>query len=155
MKISVNWLKEYIPVDHTVEEIANKVSLTGIESGPVKLGEELTNLVVGHITSVTPHPDSDHLKLCQVDVGEEEEIQIVCGAPNVAADQYVIVALHGAHLPNGVRIKRGKLRGQESNGMICGLDKLAFLLNTCQKNLKMVFMFLTNHKHQVKTFMIY
>ena len=124
MKISVNWLKEYIPVDHTVEEIANKVSLTGIESGPVKLGEELTNLVVGHITSVKPHPDSDHLKLCQVDVGEEEEIQIVCGAPNVAADQYVIVALHGAHLPNGVRIKRGKLRGQESNGMICGLDEV-------------------------------
>ena len=124
MKISVNWLKEYIPVTHTVEEMADKISLTGIESGPVKLGEELTGLVVGHITSVKPHPDSDHLKVCQVDVGEAEEIQIVCGAPNVAEDQYVIVALHGAHLPNGVRIKRGKLRGQESNGMICGLDEV-------------------------------
>ncbi|WP_119326007.1 phenylalanine--tRNA ligase subunit beta [Companilactobacillus musae] len=124
MKISVNWLKEYIPVDHTVEEMANKISLTGIESGPVKLGEELTNLVVGHITSIKSHPDSDHLKVCQVDVGESEDIQIVCGAPNVAVDQYVIVALHGAHLPNGVRIKRGKLRGQESNGMICGLDEV-------------------------------
>lgn len=124
MKISVNWLKEYIPVNHTVEEMANKISLTGIESGPVKLGEELTNLVVGHITSVVPHPDSDHLKVCQVDVGETEDIQIVCGAPNVAVDQYVIVALHGAHLPGGVKIKRGKLRGQESNGMICGLDEV-------------------------------
>ncbi|MGQ2374301.1 phenylalanine--tRNA ligase subunit beta [Companilactobacillus zhachilii] len=124
MKISVNWLKEYIPVNHTVEEMANKISLTGIESGPVKLGEELTNLVVGHITSVVPHPDSDHLKVCQVDVGETEDIQIVCGAPNVATDQYVIVALHGAHLPGGVKIKRGKLRGQESNGMICGLDEV-------------------------------
>jgi len=61
MKISVNWLKEYIPVTHTVEEMADKVSLTGIESGPVNLGEELTNLVVGHITIITPHPDSDHL----------------------------------------------------------------------------------------------
>ncbi|CAJ1199933.1 phenylalanine--tRNA ligase subunit beta [Companilactobacillus nantensis] len=124
MKISVNWLKEYIPVNHTVEEMANKISLTGIESGPVKLGEELTNLVVGHITSVVPHPDSDHLKVCQVDVGESEDIQIVCGAPNVAVGQYVIVALHGAQLPGGVKIKRGKLRGQESNGMICGLDEV-------------------------------
>lgn len=124
MKISVNWLKEYIPVTHTVEEMADKISLTGIESSPVKLGEELTNLVVGHITSIAPHPDSDHLKVCQVDVGESEDIQIVCGAPNAAADQYVIVALHGAHLPNGVKIKRGKLRGQESNGMICGLDEV-------------------------------
>ena len=81
MKISVNWLKEYIPVNHTVEEMADKVSLTGIESGPVKLGEELTNLVVGHITSVTPHPDSDHLKVCQVDVGEDADIQIVWVLP--------------------------------------------------------------------------
>ncbi|KRN99794.1 phenylalanine--tRNA ligase subunit beta [Companilactobacillus kimchiensis] len=124
MKISVNWLKEYIPVTHTVEEMADKVSLTGIESGPVNLGEELTNLVVGHITSITPHPDSDHLKVCQVDVGEDTDIQIVCGAPNVAEGQYVIVALHGAHLPDGIKIKRGKLRGQESNGMICGLDEV-------------------------------
>ena len=124
MKISVNWLKEYIPVNHTVEEMADKISLTGIESSPVKLGEELSNLVVGHITDVKPHPDSDHLKVCQVDVGEDEDIQIVCGAPNVAVDQYVIVAKHGAHLPDGVRIKRGKLRGQESNGMICGLDEV-------------------------------
>lgn len=124
MKISVNWLKEYILVDHTVEEMADKISLTGIESSPVRLGEELTDLVVGHITKVEPHPDSDHLKVCQVDVGESAEIQIVCGAPNVSVDQYVIVAMHGAHLPNGVRIKRGKLRGQESNGMICGLDEV-------------------------------
>ena len=124
MKISVNWLKEYIPVTHTVEEMANKISLTGIESSPVELGTELTGLVVGHITSVKPHPDSDHLKVCMVDVGEDEDIQIVCGAPNVAVDQYVIVATHGAHLPDGIRIKRGKLRGQESNGMICGLDEV-------------------------------
>ncbi len=124
MKISVNWLKEYIPVTHTVEEMADKISLTGIESGPVSLGEKLSGLVVGHITSVKPHPDSDHLKVCMVDVGESEDIQIVCGAPNAAADQYVIVALHGAHLPDGTKIKRGKLRGQESNGMICGLDEV-------------------------------
>lgn len=124
MKISINWLKEYIPVTHTVEEMANKISLTGIESSPVKLGEGVDGLVIGHITSVKPHPDSDHLKICMVDVGESEDKQIICGAPNVAKDQYVIVALHGSHLPNGVRIKRGKLRGQESDGMICGLDEV-------------------------------
>lgn len=124
MKISLSWLKEYIPVTHTVEEIANKVSLTGIESSPVKLGEGLDKLVVGHITSIKPHPDSDHLNICTVDVGEDEDIQIVCGAPNVADGQYVIVARHGAHLPEGNRIKRGKIRGVESNGMICGLDEI-------------------------------
>ncbi|AKP66745.1 phenylalanine--tRNA ligase subunit beta [Companilactobacillus ginsenosidimutans] len=124
MKISLDWLKEYIPVNHTVEEIANKVSLTGIESAPVKLGEDLSNLVVGHITDIKPHPDSDHLNLCQVDIGESEDVQIVCGAPNVAKDQYVIVALDGADLPAGKKIKRGEIRGQESNGMICGLDEL-------------------------------
>ncbi|WP_334328390.1 phenylalanine--tRNA ligase subunit beta [Companilactobacillus sp. HBUAS59699] len=124
MKISVNWLKEYIPVEHTVEEMADKISLTGIESSPVHNGEGLDKLVVGHITSIKPHPDSDHLNITTVDVGEDDDIQIVCGAPNVANDQYVIVALHGAHLPEGKRIKRGKIRGQESNGMICGLDEI-------------------------------
>lgn len=124
MKISIDWLKEYIPVTHTVEEIANKVSLTGIESAPVELGTDLSNLVVGHITSLKPHPDSDHLNLCQVDVGQAEYIQIVCGAPNVAEGQYVIVALDGANLPAGKEIKKGAIRGQESNGMICGLDEL-------------------------------
>lgn len=124
MKISMNWLKEYLPVEHSVEEIANKVSLTGIESAPVKLGTDLSKLVVGHITSIKPHPDSDHLNLCQVDIGEAEDVQIVCGAPNVAADQYVIVALDGADLPAGKKIKKGEIRGQVSNGMICGLDEL-------------------------------
>ncbi|WP_125590351.1 phenylalanine--tRNA ligase subunit beta [Companilactobacillus jidongensis] len=124
MKISVNWLKEYIPVTHTVEEMANKISLTGIESSPVHNAEGLDKLVVGHITSISQHPDSDHLNITTVDVGEDDDIQIVCGAPNVANDQYVIVALHGAHLPEGKRIKKGKIRGQESNGMICGLDEI-------------------------------
>ncbi|WP_125769911.1 phenylalanine--tRNA ligase subunit beta [Companilactobacillus furfuricola] len=124
MKISMDWLKEYLPVDHSVEEIANKVSLTGIESAPVKLGTDLSKLVVGHITSIKPHPDSDHLNLCQVDIGQSKEVQIVCGAPNVANDQYVIVALDGADLPAGKKIKKGEIRGQVSNGMICGLDEL-------------------------------
>ncbi|APX72554.1 phenylalanine--tRNA ligase subunit beta [Companilactobacillus allii] len=124
MKISVNWLKEYIPVTHTVEEMANKISLTGIESSPVHNDEGLDKLVVGHITSIKKHPDSDHLNVTTVYIGEDEDIQIVCGAPNVADGQYVIVALHGAHLPEGKRIKRGKIRGQESNGMICGLDEI-------------------------------
>ncbi|MQS51431.1 phenylalanine--tRNA ligase subunit beta [Companilactobacillus mishanensis] len=124
MKISMNWLKEYLPVEHNVEEIANKVSLTGIESAPVELGTDLSGLVVGHIIDVKPHPDSDHLNLCQVEIGEKEPVQIVCGAPNVANGQYVIVAKNGANLPAGKVIKSGEIRGQLSNGMICGLDEL-------------------------------
>ncbi|WP_129045163.1 phenylalanine--tRNA ligase subunit beta [Companilactobacillus metriopterae] len=123
MKISRNWLNEYIQLNQSTADIANKISLTGIESMPVYIGKDLSNLVVGHITKIEDHPDSDHMHICQVDVGEKE-IQIVCGAPNVALDQYVIVALDGATLPDGVKIKKGKLRGEESNGMICGLDEL-------------------------------
>ena len=82
-----------------------------------------TNLVVGYVESCVPHPNSDHLSLCQVDVGNEK-LQIVCGAPNVRAGQHVIVAKEGAELPGGFKIKRAKIRGVESNGMICSLNEL-------------------------------
>ena len=87
-------------------------------------GEEISKVVVGKLLSVVPHEDSDHLVVCMVDVGESEPLQIVTGAPNVKAGDYVPVALDGSTLPGGVKIKKGKLRGKESNGMLCSLGEL-------------------------------
>ena len=92
-------------------------------------GSEIKNVVVGKLLSVVPHENSDHLVVCQVDVGQEQPIQIVTGAPNVKAGDIVPVALCGAELPNGVKIKKGKLRGVESNGMLCSLGELGLTVH--------------------------
>lgn len=128
MKVSYKWLKEYLDLsDVTPEELAEKMSRTGIEVDDVIYpGKGLSKIVVGETLSVVDHPDSDHLHVCQVNVGAEEPIQIVCGAPNVAAGQKVIVALHGARITGNAKIKKGKMRGQESNGMICSLAELGY-----------------------------
>lgn len=103
------------------------MSRTGIEVDDVIYpGKGLSKIVVGETLSVVDHPDSDHLHVCQVNIGTEEPIQIVCGAPNVAAGQKVIVALHGARITGNAKIKKGKMRGQESNGMICSLAELGY-----------------------------
>ncbi|MGR3741622.1 phenylalanine--tRNA ligase subunit beta [Companilactobacillus sp. DQM5] len=130
MKISLNWLKDYLQIDETPQEIANRVSLTGIEVADViKPAEGLKKIVVGHINKIEPHPDSDHLNICQVDVGESEDYQIVCGAPNVAQGQDVIVALPNSRIANNEKIKKGKLRGVISMGMICALQEIGFSEN--------------------------
>ncbi|WP_319471520.1 phenylalanine--tRNA ligase subunit beta [uncultured Trichococcus sp.] len=128
MKVSYKWLKEYLDLsDVTPEELAEKMSRTGIEVDDVIYpGKGLSKIVVGETLSVIDHPDSDHLHVCQVNVGAEAPIQIVCGAPNVAAGQKVIVALHGARITGNAKIKKGKMRGQESNGMICSLAELGY-----------------------------
>ena len=128
MKVSYKWLKEYLDLsDVTPEELAEKMSRTGIEVDDVVYpGKGLSKIVVGETLSVVDHPDSDHLHVCQVNIGAEEPIQIVCGAPNVAAGQKVIVALHGARITGNAKIKKGKMRGQESNGMICSLAELGY-----------------------------
>lgn len=128
MKVSYKWLKEYLDLsDVTPDELAEKMSRTGIEVDDVIYpGKGLSKIVVGETLSVVDHPDSDHLHVCQVNVGAEEPIQIVCGAPNVAAGQKVIVALHGARITGNAKIKKGKMRGQESNGMICSLAELGY-----------------------------
>lgn len=128
MLISYEWLKEYVDVsDISPEELAEQLTLHGVEVDAVKhLGTEITNLVVGEVISCEPHPDADKLKLCTVNVGEEDHIQIVCGAANVAKGQFVPVARVGGRLPGGVKIKRAKLRGQTSEGMICSLQELGF-----------------------------
>lgn len=124
MLVSYQWLKDYIKIDASIEDLAEKITRSGIEVEAIdKLEETVKNVVVGHVISKDKHPDADKLNICMVDLGEETPQQIVCGAPNVEAGQYVIVAKVGAHLPGG-KIKRGKLRGQVSNGMICSLQEL-------------------------------
>lgn len=127
MKISLNWLKDYLAINAPADEIMTRVSLTGIEVAEViRPNEGLKKIVVGHINNVEMHPDSDHLHICQVDVGEEEDYQIVCGAPNVSQGQDVIVALPNSRIAGNEKIKKGKLRGVVSMGMICGLQEIGF-----------------------------
>lgn len=135
MKVSHQWLQEYVDVSTiTAEELADKMSRTGIEVDDViKPGEGLSKIVVGETLKVVDHPDSDHLHVCLVNVGQEEPIQIVCGAPNIAAGQKVIVALHGARIAGNYKIKKGKIRGEVSNGMICSLDELGLPENVVPK----------------------
>ena len=126
MKLSYEWLNEYIDLSQiTPQELGEKMSRTGIEVDSVTVpGEVLKGLVVGLATQVVDHPDSDHLHVVTVEVGADEPLQIVCGAPNIAAGQKIIVATHGSRIAGGHKIKRGKLRGVESQGMICSLQEI-------------------------------
>nr|MCR5353861.1 phenylalanine--tRNA ligase subunit beta [Clostridiales bacterium] len=125
MKLSMNWLKDYVDKSFDPKEFSDKLTLTGSKvEGFEKLGEEIKNVVVGKLLSVEPHPDSDHLLICMVDVGKGEPVQIVTGAQNVKPGEYVPAALDDSFLPGGVHIKAGKLRGVASNGMLCSLSEL-------------------------------
>ena len=121
--ISLNWVKDYIDLEgEDLKELATKVTKAGINVEAV-ISNHIDNLVVGEVVECTDHPDSDHLHVCKVNVGKEVT-QIVCGAPNVRKGLKVIVALPGAVLPGDFEIKAGKIRGEESNGMICALFEL-------------------------------
>lgn len=125
MQVSIKWLKDYIDFDETPEQLADKLTMAGIPvENVVRADEGLEKVVTGKLTEVVPHPDSDHLQVCTVDVGEKELLTIVTGAPNVSQGQVVPVALVGAHLPNGQKISKGKLRGIPSMGMLCSADEL-------------------------------
>lgn len=122
--ISLEWVKDYIDIsDQDLEKLAVKITEAGINVEKV-ITNHIDHLVIGKVVSCIDHPDSDHLHLCQVDVGKEELQQIVCGAPNVREGLKVIVALPGAVLPGDFQIKASKIRGVESNGMICALYEL-------------------------------
>lgn len=125
MLVSYKWLKELVDVDVTTAELAEKMSTTGIEVEGVETSAEgLSKLVVGHVLSCEDVPET-HLHLCQVDTGDAEgPRQIVCGAPNVTAGIKVIVAIPGARIADNYKIKKGKIRGMESLGMICSLAEL-------------------------------
>ena len=125
MKVPMKWLKEYVEIPMNAEEYANQMIMTGTAvEGVDKTGEQFDKVVVGYVVSCVDHPNSDHLHICMVDVGGEEPIQIVCGAPNVHAGMRVAAALDGAHLPGGVKIKKSKMRGEVSNGMLCSGPEL-------------------------------
>lgn len=121
--ISLNWIKNYIDLDGIdLIKLADEITKTGVNIEKV-ITNHIDNLVIGEVVECTMHPDSDHLHVCKVNIGSEI-IQIVCGASNVKENIKVIVALPGAHLPNDFVIKAGKIRGVESNGMICALFEL-------------------------------
>ncbi len=131
MNISYKWLKEYVDVNLSAEEIAVALTSIGLEVGGVEevqaIKGGLEGLVVGHVLNMEVHPNSDHMHICQVDLGQGEPVQIVCGAANVDAGQKVIVATLGTKLYSGdecFTIKRSKLRGVESLGMICAEDEI-------------------------------
>ncbi|MBA1393449.1 phenylalanine--tRNA ligase subunit beta, partial [Lactobacillus sp. XV13L] len=126
MLVSYQWLQDFVKLDQEPVKLGEKITRTGVEVAEVRHPQEgLKKLVVGHITDCKPI-EGTHLSVTQVDVGESEDCQIVCGAPNVASGEDVIVALPGARIAGNVKIKKGKLRGVESNGMICGLQEIGF-----------------------------
>ncbi|MBQ3107890.1 MAG: phenylalanine--tRNA ligase subunit beta [Firmicutes bacterium] len=127
MLVPVEWLKEYTDVKVSTQEFCDAMIMSGSNLETVdKYGEEIENVVVGKILSVEKHQDSDHLVICMVDVGQEEPLQIVTGAPNVFAGALVPTVLVGGKLPGGIKIKKGKLRGVESFGMFCSHSELGY-----------------------------
>lgn len=122
--ISLEWVKDYIDIsDQDLEELAVKITEAGINVEKV-ISNHIEHLVIGKVVTCIEHPDSDHLHICHVDVGDNEMQQIVCGAPNVREGLKVVVALPGAILPGDFVIKSSKIRGVESNGMLCALYEL-------------------------------
>ena len=134
MKISYKWLQEYLDLDLPAKEVAEQIERSAVEVDSVTVPMDgLKKIVVGEVVSLEDHPDSDHLHVCQVDVGEAENLQIVCGAPNVAAGKKVIVALPGSRIAGNVKIKKSKMRGIESSGMLCSLEELGMAKDVVPK----------------------
>ena len=125
MNVTLNWLKAYINFEFSPGELADRLTMLGIEVESIKHpGDELEGVIVGSVTSIRPHPNADKLVLCQVNTGGTEELQIVCGAPNVREEMLAPVATIGATLPVGLTIKHAKLRGETSQGMLCSEKEL-------------------------------
>ena len=126
MILSLNWLNEFVDLkDITDKEFNDEMTLSGSKVETIERPDEnLKNVVVGKILEMKRHENSDHMWVCQIDIGQAEPVQIVTGAWNIHVGDYVPAALHGAHLPGGVKIEKGKLRGVESNGMLCSLKEL-------------------------------
>ena len=144
--ISLEWVSDYIDIkDQDLKELAVKITRAGINVEKV-ISNNIENLVIGQVISCIPHPNSDHMHICKVDVGKTEPVQIVCGAPNVKAGIKVIVALEGAKLPGGV-IKNTQLRGVDSNGMICALCEIGLEENTKENYAKGIFIVKDNLKN--------
>jgi len=125
MKLSLNWLKEYIKIKQTPEQLAEVLTLAGLEVESVeKLGKGLDQIIVGQIKTMVDHAEADKLRVCKVDIGASQLLNIVCGASNIKAGDKVPVVLVGATLPNGVKIEARRIRGVDSEGMLCAEDEL-------------------------------
>lgn len=125
MKVSLSWLKNYVDIDVSVEELCDKMVMAGFEvEEMIDLSKSMRNVVVGKVVEMERHPDSDHMFICQIDCGTGENVQIVTGAQNVNVGDLVPAALHDSDLPCGMHIKKGKLRGVPSNGMLCSGEEL-------------------------------
>src|SRR5436190_20818883 len=120
MKFSVNWLREFIDLPQNPEEIAELLTRAGIETKKIEThGAKIAKVIVSQIIASSPHPNADRLTVCEVDDGSGAKRQIVCGATNYKLGDKVLLALPGAKLPNGTEIRKSKLRGVESEGMLC------------------------------------
>lgn len=130
MNLPINWLKEYVDIDCDIKTFIDEMTLSGSKVETVEnKGDAISKVVVGKIIDIKKHPDADKLVVTQVDVGQDEPIQIVTGADNVFVGAYVPVALDGSTLAGGTKIKKGKLRGIVSNGMMCSVEELGFTRN--------------------------
>lgn len=125
MLLSLKWLREFVPLEAEAHEIGDRLTRLGLELDDILHPfEAIRPIVVGHVLTKEKHAESDHLSVCTVDAGQGEPLTIVCGAPNVAAGQKVPVALVGTTMPDGLVIKKAKLRGVPSFGMICSEREL-------------------------------
>ncbi len=125
MNLPMSWLNDYMDIDVDPKEYADRLTMTGSKvEGYQSEGDAISNVITGKVLTCIDHPDSDHLHITTVDIGGDEALQIVCGAPNVRVGIIVPVALVGATLPGGIKIKKGKIRGVESRGMLCSHDEL-------------------------------
>lgn len=131
MDLSMKWLSDYVDLNGIdIKKFCHEMTMSGSKvEGYTEEGSEISNVVVGKLLSLVPHENSDHLVVCQVDVGKEQPVQIVTGASNVKEGDIVPVALNGSTLPGGIKIKKGKLRGVESCGMLCSLGELGLTLH--------------------------
>ncbi len=130
MNLPISWLKEYVDINCKTEDFIEDITLTGSKVESVtNAGDCIENVVVGKVLSIEKHPDADKLVVCQIDVGQSEPIQIVTGATNLFIGAFVPVALDGARLAGGVKIKKGKLRGVLSCGMMCSVEELGYTRN--------------------------
>ncbi|WP_297135071.1 phenylalanine--tRNA ligase subunit beta [Terrisporobacter sp.] len=125
MLVPVKWIRDYVNIDMDTVEFADKMTMTGTKVETIEfLGKEISNVVVGKIEEIKQHPNADKLVVCQVNVGEEELVQICTGAKNVSEGDIIPVAKVNSTLPGGIKIKKGKLRGEASHGMLCSAEEL-------------------------------
>ncbi|MCT4598537.1 MAG: phenylalanine--tRNA ligase subunit beta [Vallitalea sp.] len=130
MNVPMQWLKDYAPIDCDIVTFTDGMTMSGSKvEGYEELAKDITKVVVGKILKIEQHPDADKLVVTKVDVGEEEPIQIVTGAKNVSEGDYIPVALNGATLAGDLKIKKGKLRGVESNGMMCSVEEIGLSID--------------------------